>query len=354
MRKTAAFLISMTAAAATAFTGCTRESLFADDSGAYDEAMYAFEAEDYDKAIELFEKAVNTDGRAAEGYRGEGLVYFARGSYKFATNFFDMSLDALAVDNPEFERDVKYYKAESLKKSGRKRDASQLYEELALLPGGNLANAALGQMSLEDGDTKEAMQYFDLAVTDCTDYEVYLLIYTACSDALLEADGTAYLEKALEIEPQTNEDMADLGRGYYSLEEVTKAMEYLNRAVDGGYIDAVPVLGNIYLEENNIAAARALYEKAQGLGLAEAECYNGFALCSLAEGKPDIALQYIEEGLKVSGETEARSLLFNEVAAYEAKRDFDTARDKAAAFLEIYPNDKSMIREYKFLSRNRY
>ena len=115
MHKSAALLISL-AAAASVFTGCSGVSLFADDSGAYDEAMYAFEAEDYDKAMELFEKAVKTDGRAAEGYRGEGMVCFARGSYKYAVNFFDMSLEALAVDNPEFERDVKYYKAESLKK----------------------------------------------------------------------------------------------------------------------------------------------------------------------------------------------------------------------------------------------
>ena len=353
MRKTAALFISLTAAAVSVFAGCSRASLLADDSGAYDEAMSAYEAQDYDKAIELFEKAVKTDGRAAEGYRGEGLVYFARGSYKYAADFFDMSLEALAVDNPEFERDVKYYKAESLNKSGRKRDAGKLYEELALEPGGSLAYAALGQLKLEGGDTKEAMEYFDLAVADCTDYEVYLLIYSACSDALLEADGTAYLEKALEIEPQTSEDMADLGRVYYSLEEIPKAMECLNKAVDGGYIEAVPVLASIYLEEENIAAARALYESAQTKGLGAGECYNGFALCSLAEGKPDVALQYIEEGLKVSGETEARSLLFNEVAAYEAMRDFDTARDKAAAFLEKYPNDTSMIREYKFLSRNR-
>ena len=352
MHKSAALLISL-AAAASVFTGCSGVSLFADDSGAYDEAMYAFEAEDYDKAMELFEKAVKTDGRAAEGYRGEGMVCFARGSYKYAVNFFDMSLEALAVDNPEFERDVKYYKAESLKKSGRTRDASKLYEELALEEGGALAYAALGQMSLEDGETKEAMEYFDLAADGCTDYEVYLLIYSACSDALLEADGTAYLEKALEIQPQTYEDMASLGRVYYSLEETGKAMEYLDRAVEGGYTDAVPVLGSIYLEENNIAAARALYEKARGKGLGDAEYYNGYALCALAEGKPDDALIFIAEGLKDSGESESRSLLFNEVAAYEAKRDFETAREKAAAFLELYPNDKSMIREYKFLSRNR-
>lgn len=329
--------------------GC--DSLTPDDSGAYEEGLAALANGDYTTALEKFQTAAEKDGRLVESCRGQGMVYFARGNYEYAVTMFDMALEEKDFPNPEFEEDVKYYKAESLEKSGQTKEAILLYEELAQGSRPAYANALIGRIYLNEEEEEKAFGFFDAAVEECTDYEVFLLIYDACRDVRLEADGTEYLKQALSITPYSPKEHADLGRVYDCLEEDSKAIEHLQRAVDQGYLNAVPVLGRIYLDNDNIAAARSLYEDAMKAGLDSGKAMNGLALCAIAENKPDLALRYIEEGLNSSDDEIRRSLLFNEVIAYEDLQDFQTAREKAREFLQTYPNDEQMKREYKFLRR---
>ena len=342
-------ILTILIAALMLFSACDI-SLSPDDSGAYDRGLAALAEEDYDTALAEFEDAVTVDGRAAEGYRGQGIVYNARGDYKYAVNLFDMALDAMAVENEEFTEDVKFYKAESLKLSLQTDRAIWLYEELTESSRPNLANALLGQIYVEQGDIETAKQYFDAAVENCRDYSIYLTIYDTFKDAHLEADGTAYLEKALDITPESASDQMNLGKIYYYLEDNNKAIEWLTKAVDGGSADAVPLLGRIYMDDNNISSAKELYQESLIKGANPAACYNGLALCSLEENNPNAALSYIEEGLKYEDHTIMKSLLFNEVIAYEQLRDFDTAEQKAKDFLIKYKDDEAMKREYKFLT----
>ncbi len=332
-------------------TGCSL-SLSPDDSGAYDKGVAALKESDFATALKEFQNAVTVDGRAAEGYRGQGLVYLAQENYKFAANLFDMSLDAMAVDNPEFVEDVNYYKAESLKKSLRTDQAISLYEELTDGTTPYLAYAMLGKIYLEQGDTKKAKEEFDLSAENGADYNTYLLIYQAYKDASLEADGTDYLEASLLLQPVSSQDYADLGQVYYELEDHSKAIENLLRAIDMGNDDAVMILGRIYIDDNNVTSARQLFEDSLKKGLNAAYCYNGLALCSLADDRANTALQYIEEGLKTAEDEAKKSLLFNEVIAYEQLRDFTSAKEKALEFLTMYSNDSQMKREYQFLSNS--
>ena len=53
--------------------GCRGE-----DSGAYDRGMQALASADYETAMGEFQKAANEDGRKAEAYRGEGIIYLRR------------------------------------------------------------------------------------------------------------------------------------------------------------------------------------------------------------------------------------------------------------------------------------
>ena len=329
--------------------GC--DSLTPDDSGAYDEGIAALANGDYDTALERFRQAAEEDGRLVESYRGQGIAYFARGNYEYAVKFFDMSLEEKSFPDEAFEEDIYYYKAESLEKSGQTDEAIRMYEDLAQGSKPSYANALLGRLYLDHGDKEKAFGLFDTAVDECSDYDVFLLIYDACKKACLEADGTVYLKQALDITPYSAEQHADLGRIYDCLEDDQKAVSELQKAVDKGYLDAVPVLGSIYLDNGNIAAARSLYEDAYKAGLDAGKCCNGLALCALAENRTDTALRYISEGLKSVDDEVRRSLLFNEVITYETKLDFKTARDKAREFLQIYPNDEEMKREYRFLLR---
>ena len=44
-----------------------------------------------------------------------------------------------------------------------------------------------------------------------------------------------------------------------------------------------------------------------------------------------------------------QSLLFNEIAVYEKKLDFQTALQKANEYLGLYPDDKTVKKELAFL-----
>lgn len=331
--------------------GCSGISLEPDDSGAYDEAVKALGNGDYDTAVQKFIEADEIDGRTAESLRGQGLVAYERGNYKDAIDLFDRCLEAMRVKNPEFVEDVKYYKADCLAKINETTEAEVLYEELLKGTKPYLAHVMLGRIYMSRGEAQKAKLYFDSALEENPDYSAYLVIYDAYDEAHLEADGADYLKLALELEPKTAKDHADLGRIYAILEEYDSAKEHLQIAVDAGYDEAVSVLGGIYLDEGDISAARALYEKEIRSGSRVADGYNGLALCELAQNNPENALRYIEEGLNYEDDSARKSLLFNQVLAYEAMRDFDTALYKANEFLLHYPNDERMMKEKKFLSQ---
>ena len=116
-----------------AFGGCRGE-----DSGAYDRGMEALKASDYDTAMEEFQTAANEDGRKAEAYRGEGIIYLKRQDYEHAATLFGLSLDAMEYQNEEFREDVLYYQAEAYAGAGRIQEAEAVYRQLeqaAIRPG---------------------------------------------------------------------------------------------------------------------------------------------------------------------------------------------------------------------------
>ncbi|MDD6685787.1 MAG: hypothetical protein PUE47_08405, partial [Lachnospiraceae bacterium] len=78
-------------------------------------------------------------------------------------------------------------------------------------------------------------------------------------------------------------------------------------------------------------------------------CYNGLALCDIADGDYDSALSNISSGLSSGDGKVQEELLFNEIIVYEKKLDFTTALDKAKAFAESYPQNTDAARELKFL-----
>lgn len=332
--------------AAMFFAGCAHE-----DSGAYDRAVSAMEAEDYDTALEEFGNAASVDDRKAEGYRGQGLVYLKRGDYSYAVKLFDMSLDAMKHENDEFSEDVLFYKARALEKLPDAEGAKEVYASLTEGSRANEAYALLGSLHLADGEEKEAESAFKSACENDAGYDVYLIIYEAYDQVNREGDGAEYLEKALELHPETPADYMKQGRIYTYLEDYRSARESLGVAIDRGNAEAVPIMGYICLMENDTTSARTVYEKVLEESSNKALAYNGLAMTALAEGQYEEALSYIREGLQCNDEEMNESLLFNQIVIYERALDFDMAREKTEEFLKEYPSDTEMKAEYKFLKR---
>lgn len=76
----------------------------------------------------------------------------------------------------------------------------------------------------------------------------------------------------------------------------------------------------------------------------------GLAMCDIYDGAYDSALENIAQGLKENSKEDEQGLLYNEIVAYEYKRDFATAKEKMKIYLEQYPEDEAALRENEFLS----
>ena len=335
-------MLTLTLALLPALGGCRRQ-----DSGAYDRGMEALAAAEYDTAMEEFQAAANEDGRRAEAYRGEGIIYLKRQDYEHAIALFNLSLENMEHANEEFREDVLYYQAEAYLGAGQVEEAAAVYQELE---GGNrpgLAYFQQGQMKLNEGDTDQAEELFRQAVEEDGSYEMYIRVYEAYAAVRREADGAVYLREALEQTPSDGEDYYREGMICYYLEDYSQARSSLSQAAEDGIDEARLLLGKICLETGDISGARSVYQDWLREEESAASAYNGLALCDIAEGNYDSALVNIENGLSCGGAEE--ELLFNEIVVYEYKLDFNTAKEKMQEFLKKYPDNQEAVRENSFL-----
>lgn len=333
-------------ASCTIFSACDAEK---EDSGAYDRGMAALEVEDYETAISEFQNAADFDGRKAEAYRGEGLVYFEQENYKYAAMMFDLSLENMNFENQEFKEDILYYEAEAYTKNQQTEEAISVYQELEKGENAALAFVMEGKLYLQAGDEEKAEECFKSSEEKEKNIGLCLLIYESYSEVNREADGAGYLEDATSVSAQSGEDYAKLGKVYTYLEDDANAEDCLKKALDMGCSEALNMLGSIYLDENDITSAKELYNKAIEEETNLAQAYNGLAMCAIKEADYDTALSYIEQGLACQDESASQELLFNEIVVYENKGEFETALGKCQSYLEKYPNDEDAQREYKFL-----
>lgn len=78
--------------------------------------------------------------------------------------------------------------------------------------------------------------------------------------------------------------------------------------------------------------------------------YNELGLCYLKQGEEEKALEAIDQGLLLEPEKEKkRSLMRNRIIILEYLARFEEACAECGVYLEEYPEDEEMVREYEFL-----
>ena len=166
----------------------------------------------------------------------------------------------------------------------------------------------------------------------------------------MEADGTRYLEAALKTEPKNAEDYCNRGKVYYYMEDYDNARTELNAAADKNSTEAVLLLGMVYMAQGDTAGARSFFQQyIEADGEDPAKGYNGLALCDIADGSYDSALENISKGLGDAESDEMQDLLFNEIVAYERKMDFATALSKTQEYVNMFKDDQAAAKELIFL-----
>ncbi len=333
-------------AALLSFAGCGDQK--ADQL--YEEGISALEAEDYEGAVEAFDELTALGERLPEAYRGAGIAWLQQGAYPEAIAAFSRSLNYMDYDNEAFENDVTYYLAQARLSYGETDKAISLYSDILKKGENSQCFYLRGKAYMIQGEMEKAAQDFSRALEGCTDYDLYINIYQLYADQGNSAEGLEYLDSALSLEPETGEDYCQRGRIYCLRGEYEEAADELIQAIDLEYSDAMLLLGSVYLEMDDSASARSMYQEYLAAGNSPARAYNGLALCDIHDGQYDNALKNIASGLEEADEEEQQGLLYNEIAVYEYQRDFETAKTKMAEYLERYPDDQEAVRENQFLS----
>lgn len=317
----------------------------------YNKGIEALNEGNYQEAVDEFEQLTQLGKRLPEAYRGEGIAWLRQEAYPEAIAAFSRSLNYMDFSNVEFEKDVTYYLASARLSYGEVDKAIELYTGLLKKKADPDCYYLRGKAYLIQGDLDKAEKDFARALEDSTDYNSYITIYQLYVDQGKRSEGQVWLEMALELTPETGEDYYQRGRILVLQEEYEEAADALVEAVNLEYTEAMLLLGRVYLNMDDSASARSMYQSYLSSGEYPARGYNGLALCDIYEGSYDSALQNIQSGLDAGEDEEAKkSLLYNEIVVYEYQKDFATAKSKMAEYLAAYPEDQDAVRENQFLS----
>lgn len=341
------YLLPLLIAGMLSLTGC---DLLSPDTYYIAQGMAAIDAADYAAALENFEAAVAEEQHLVEGYRGQGLAYMGMEDYENAVACFDRAVDLTKEEQADIRKDILMYKATAMYRAEDFEGTVRVCDTIQTLGGSVDAYYLRGVCYMELEQKDKAAVDFDTAVKMAPeDYDLLLNIYECYSSKKLSAEGDGYLQQALSINSQNSEDAFQKARIYYYLGNYDSAKAELNSLVENWDKDAMMLMGRIYMEQEDTAHARELYEQFLKKFGENAEAYNGLVLCDIADGEYSSALEYAAKGLALKGDSGKQDLYFNEIIVYEKMLDFATAKVKAEEYLEKYPTDEAAKKEYEFL-----
>lgn len=328
----------------TAFAGCGSEEM-----KNYEQAAQDLEAEDFDAALQEYEAAISAGVKLAQSYRGAGVANLRLGNYEQAIEDFNHALNSDKVGKA-LKKDILSYRAAAYLKTKAYDEAMADCQSIAESYDMDADLYFLtGKVALAMDSYEEASADFEQAYGEDATYDMALRIYGVYLDEDMEADGTRYLEAALSSEAKDAKDHCDRGRVYYYMEDYSNAKKELLEASKKDNTEALLLLGMVYLAQDDVDNAKAMYTQYISAAGDSAKGYNGLALCDIRNGDYDSALDNITKGLPTATTDEMQSLLFNEIVTYEKKLDFATALTKVKEYIDMFPEDSVAKKELAFL-----
>ena len=329
----------------TLLTGCGGEN-----KKTYEQANTDLEQGNYDYALNEYQACISAGYKLSQSYRGSGIVKLRTGDYQGAIDDLTSALNDEKTGKSD-QKDILEYRAAAELKAElydqAMADCQTLAEDYSL----NANDYYLtGCVALAMDSYDEASSNFSEAYGSDSTYEMAIQIYEAYLTQDMEADGTRYLEAALKTEAKTADDYCERGKVYYYMQDYDNARTELTTASEKGSTEAALILGMVYMAQGDTANARSFYQQyIDADGEDPGKGYNGLALCDIADGDYDSALQNISQGLGDATSDEMRDLLFNEIVVYEKKLDFSTALSKAQEYVQTFKDDEAAAKELTFL-----
>lgn len=246
--------------------------------------------------------------------RSQGMEQALDGDYEGAISSYQEALELSGMSVGDLERDIVAYKASALYYSGESQKAI------------DCCTAIL--------DMKESAQM----------YLTRGLLYREIGNMTTAKED---FTKAMEL--TSSKDKIMLGRLSYYMEDYTNAKKYLESAYKEGNAEALYWQGELYWEMGNREYAVSLYKTYIAGDAQQQNAYDRVATSQMEQGDYEAALDTIKKGIEKGNAGSLQGLLSKEIAIYEQKFDFATAKKKMEKYLEAYPEDENAAREYEFL-----
>lgn len=318
------------------------------DEENFHQAEIDLEEGNYQYALAGYEDSIAVQMNVTESYRGAGIACMGLGQYEQAEKYFNRALADEKISEV-FKLDTLRYKTTAQYKQGKFQEAYQTGSRLAQGSPKEEDYLLMGLTALGVDSYDEAEENFRKAIEEDSSYSVCIQIYDAYVSKDMEADGSHYLEQALQDSPNSGEDYYNRGKIYFYMEDYPNAEKELEKAVEKENFQALLLLGKLYLQQEDTEKARTAYEQYNEAEEESSLGYNGLALCDIEEGDYDSALEHIKKGLEDVSTDEMQDLYYNQMVVYEKKRDFATALEKAEEYLAMFPDDEAAQKEYDFL-----
>ena len=139
------------------------------------------------------------------------------------------------------------------------------------------------------------------------------------------------------------------GLQLYEWKDYREALPILLKAYEDGYSDLVLYVGSCYGQIGDLENMQIYYDVFLRKNAMNSFMYAQYAAIALDDGNLEEALSYIEQGKQLEDQSNIKELIFDGIIYYEKMKDYNTAYEKAKAFVEAYPNDADGKNEYDLL-----
>lgn len=306
----------------------------------------------YAEAASAYRSNINEGYFVAEAYRGLGLAQMAEGEVADACISLERSLLAVEKEPVAFVRDVRLYLAWCRNLHGERDKAIAIYSDMLLGEPDPDILFLRGRLYMEAGQEEDAARDFERAVEVTKDVRTFLGIYRVYADYGKNADGNAYLERALAFAGSESANVLERARVQFYMKNYSEARRELQSALaeDPDNTEALFLLGRVYLALGDTPNARSTYREILKNPATAVRAYAGLLACDLMEKNTDEAQKELAEAMELPGASKNRDLRYYEILVYEYRYDWENARRKSAAFVADFPTDAEGLRENSFLA----
>ncbi len=309
----------------------------------YDEAMASFNT-----ALELMRR----DKDIQQVYRAMGISLMYQGKYDEALESFNKALDGKESRFSDTEIDILYYKAETEDKAGKYVEAVMTYTKIVEQEKSADAYMLRGMSYVKVGDSTSAEADLRIAIKkDKKNYEIYMALYEALINQNKTEDGKTVLEEALKLGGSKGSDLVNQGNIYLELGDYTSAEDKFKKALDKGEVSAHLGYAELYMteEKTNYPEAEAHFEAYLAQVADNAEAYNKYGSCLMAQEKYAKAEEIFTRGVALNNRLLDRTISKNQISAAEHAGNWAKALEYIDVYLQKYSDDAEAVREREFI-----